>query len=210
MIATEQKRKVEAIKNSDMSLTELIENKRKFLRDDFFDKQSESEKLNFVENNGMAHEMVEKRKMFYGTSAFFLVIFSMIGFCHASVNHLTILTAFFLIISMLLVINLPDTINSSNISKFIIKRKWINKKENIEILKDKMFENSVIDEEIMRCFVNTYGEKDLVNLMLDKENVTYKDVKEYIAKEEVLKDKKEILAKAVNCLSSKEIIENNI
>lgn len=207
---TEKTHKVNAVENSHLSLTELIESKKQLLRHGIFAKQSESEKLDFVENNELANEIVEKRKDIYGVIAFFLAIFSVVGICYSRFNDLNMLTTLFLIITILTVIILPDTIKSSETSKFIIKKKWLNKQENIEILKDEMFENSIIDEEVMRCFVNTYGEKDLINLMLDKENVTYKDVKKYITKEENLKDKKEILSKAVNCLSSKEIIENNI
>lgn len=86
--------------------------------------------------------------------------------------------------------------------KFTSKR-WLKKEKNRKVLETEMFLDSVVDKETMKTFAKFYGEEKLVNLMLEKQNLKYRDILFYIGeeqKESVLNNEKQRLTDAVKCL----------
>lgn len=80
---------------------------------------------------------------------------------------------------------------------------WFRKKKNQDLLAHQMFLDSSLDKELLKCFIETYGEEEFINIMLGKESLKYKDVIEYMdnKKSEVSGQKeRQILAETAKCL----------
>lgn len=80
---------------------------------------------------------------------------------------------------------------------------WFRKKKNQDLLAHQMFLDSSLDKELLKCFIETYGEEEFINIMLGKESLKYKDVIEYMdnKKSEVSGQKERlILAETAKCL----------
>lgn len=85
----------------------------------------------------------------------------------------------------------------------ITSKWWFRKKKNQELLAHHMFLDYSLDRELLKCFVETYGEEEFINIMLGKESLKYKDVIEYMdnKKSEVSGQKeRQILAETAKCL----------
>lgn len=193
------------IEKQKLSLTDFIEQKRIDFNEVRFMNISEAEKINFLKNNGLLIDKIKKQEQKNGYKSL-LVLFSGLLFsvtvCYPSFLFFVILSS----ISLGLALKIKDmSIPDSLIDK--MKNEWLNDKKNEDILKAKIFEATVVDENTLIFFSKTYGEQELVKLLMNKEHLTYNDIIIYIEKEkerEVIKGKEIRLTKAIRCMNLKE------
>lgn len=193
------------IEKQKLSLTDFIEQKRIDFNEVRFMNISEAEKINFLKNKGLLIDKIKKQEQ-KNLNKSLLVLISGFLFsftvCYPSFLFFVILSS----ISLGLALKIKDmSIPDSLIDK--MKNEWLNDKKNEDILKAKIFEATVVDENTLIFFSKTYGEQELVKLLMNKEHLTYNDIIIYIEKEkerEVIKGKEIRLTKAIRCMNLKE------
>lgn len=195
------------IEKQKLSLTDFIEQKRIDFNEVRFMNISEAEKINFLKNKGLLIDKIKKQEQ-KNLNKSLLVLISGFLFsftvCYPSFLFFVILSS----ISLGLALKIKDmSIPDSLIDK--MKNEWLNDKKNEDILKAKIFEATVVDENTLIFFSKTYGEQELVKLLMNKEHLTYNDIIIYIEKEkerEVIKGKEIRLTKAIRCMNLKETV----
>lgn len=68
----------------------------------------------------------------------------------------------------------------------------------------RMCADSAVDKDVLKLFVKIYGNEELVQLLADKDHLTYTDIQLYINNHErkkSMENKKNKIREAVNCLS---------
>lgn len=193
------------IEKQKLSLTDFIEQKRIDFNEVRFMNISEAEKINFLKNKGLLIDKIKKQEQ-KNLNKSLLVLISGFLFsftvCYPSFLFFVILSS----ISLGLALKIKDmSIPDSLIDK--MKNEWLNDTKNEDILKAKIFEATVVDENTLIFFSKTYGEQELVKLLMNKEHLTYNDIIIYIEKEkerEVIKGKEIRLTKAIRCMNLKE------
>lgn len=193
------------IEKQKLSLTDFIEQKRIDFNEVRFMNISEAEKINFLKNKGLLIDKIKKQEQ-KNLNKSLLVLISGFLFsftvCYPSFLFFVILSS----ISLGLALKIKDmSIPDSLIDK--MKNEWLNDKKNEDILKAKIFEATVVDENTLIFFSKTYGEQELVKLLMNKEHLTYNDIIIYIEKEkerEAIKGKEIRLTKAIRCMNLKE------
>lgn len=92
------------------------------------------------------------------------------------------------------------TVSDNHFIKSKLCSPWLKGKKSKQLM-EKMFLASVVDEEVLRSFVRVYGEKKLLNILTEKDTLTYEEVFEIINRANMLKEKEINLTKAVICLT---------
>lgn len=179
------------------SMSEIIKEKRDNFMKVVFSKYSFEQMRDFA----FFHKLVDKSSI-QGTFIGSNIVFQLMAviLLAASLNEPGI--GILLASGMGLTIPISIFFTESKYFKNKVFKMWKRKNENL--LKDKMFENSIVDDEVLKCFVKQYSEEKLVKMLLEKDSLTYNDISQYSIKkdeERELKDKEIRLTKAVKCLS---------
>lgn len=199
MITEKQEQKI--------SLKDFIAQKRTYFNEVKFINIPDKQKINFMECNGLTiYELKKEEQKNYDKGLLLLgCVFSFSIAISILINPFFI---FFNMISIMLAFKIRDkAIPKPLINK--ITEEWFNNEKNEALLKSEMFNKSVVDEETLVYFSKTYGEKELVNLLMNKEHLTYNDMILYIDKEkerEAEKEKEIRLTKAIRCMNLKETV----
>lgn len=185
--------------STDINLFDFLEKEKAIFKEEQFKKISEEDKIAFVKDNSLAQKQIDETEELYREFGVFLLVF-----CGFPVTIFSLFDNFyFLPLSLILVISGVIFINKSTLKSLhnnLIKD-WIEENENV--LKEKIFYNTVADKDILKNFVNIYGRQELVNLLMGKESLTYNDISFYIENikiREEQKNKEIRLSEAVTCL----------
>lgn len=183
----------------DINLSDFIEEEKAIFKEKEFEKISEEEKISFVKANKLAQHEIDGKDVLYMGHGISLMIFlglPMTIFCIFS-------NVYFLLLSLLVMIagfNLMEKSGSESLHDNIIK-KWL--QENEDVLKERMFYDKVASKAMLKKVINIYGKQEIVNLLMNKESLTYKDICNYVAcmtKKQEQKNKEIRLSEAVTCL----------
>lgn len=176
----------------------LLRKKQTFFFENIFPTYSHKEKASYMWNNNIDENYI--LHMCVLIIGFSIAIFGgTISLTFGALSAINILLALLSFGSGIYLIFSPLTFSM----KKITARKWLLKEKNRDYLRNEMFWDSVVDKETLKSFIECYGEEDLVNLMLRKQNLTYKDISSYINEQEntELQEEKIRLSKAVKCLA---------
>lgn len=201
MITEKQEQKI--------SLKDFIAEKRTYFNEVKFINIPDKEKINFVKCNGLTIYELKKEEEKNANKGLFVLFF---GFIFSAATSLLINP--FFIVSNIIFFMLAFKIKDKAIPKSLINKitkEWFSNEKNEALLKSEMFNKSVVDEEILVFFSKTYGEKELVNLLMNKEHLTYNDMILYIDKEkerEAEIEKEIRLTKAIRCMNLKETVHS--
>lgn len=185
--------------STDINLFDFLEKEKAIFKEEQLKKISEEDKIAFVKDNSLAQKQIDETEELYREFGVFLLVF-----CGFPVTIFSLFDNFyFLPLSLILVISGVIFINKSTLKSLhnnLIKD-WIEENENV--LKEKIFYNTVADKDILKHFLNIYGRQELVNLLMGKESLTYNDISFYIENikiREEQKNKEIRLSEAVTCL----------
>lgn len=193
--------------NNKQRLINTLNKKREVFYNSFIDNFSSEYINNFVKKNNLIHEELENQETKYfclGFLTFLLGIFTTFILAYSGMGRLDVSVLIF-------VFSLSITGILCNYSYFFepetkIINEWVLEEKNIMKIKEKIFEDTAIDKEVMEFFINTYSKKELVDLLMQKESLTYKDIYRYINNEEnrkIVNKKENILLEAIDCLEEK-------
>lgn len=172
--------------STDINLFDFIEKEKAIFKEEQFKKISEEDKIAFVKDNNLAQKQRDETEELYREFGVFLLVF-----CGFPVTIFSLSDNFyFLPLSLILVISGVIFINKST-SKSLhnnLIKDWIEENENV--LKEKIFYNTVADKDILKHFVNIYGRQELVNLLMGKESLTYNDISFYIENIKIREEQK--------------------
>lgn len=193
--------------NNKQRLINTLNKKRDVFYNSFIDNFSSEYINNFVKKNNLIHEELENQETKYfclGFLTFLLGIFTTFILAYSGMGRLDVSVLIF-------VFSLSITGILCNYSYFFepetkIINEWVLEEKNIMKIKEKIFEDTAIDKEVMEFFINTYSKKELVDLLMQKESLTYKDIYRYINNEEnrkIVNKKENNLLEAIDCLEEK-------
>lgn len=180
------------------SLNEIMKQKKEKFMETVFPEYSFEQMRNF----SFYHKLIDKTSLEGAIVASSIVTGMMVaaGLCmlYKDPDMAMVVPGVMVLICPLIILCTQTQMFNSNIFKI-----WKRKTQNENLLKNKMFEHSIVDDEVLKCFVRENSEEKLVKMLLEKESLTYKDIYEYSNKkdkEQALKDKEIRLTKAVKCL----------
>lgn len=189
------------IERNDVSedISKVLENKKEHFSKNIFLKYTLIEKSNYIEKKGLNDPNIYSVATF--TSGLFLLFIALVKLLESLdiQGHSYAMNIFLYLTAGTFGVSLRQM---KFFQKFTSKR-WLKKEKNRKVLETEMFLDSVVDKETMKTFAKFYGEEKLVNLMLEKQNLKYRDILFYIGeeqKESVLKNEKQRLTDAVKCL----------
>lgn len=153
----------------------LIKRKKEYFEENIFSNYSEKEKLLFKEE----HWPTELRGNIYLVSNCFTLYFFMFT------NNLKLTITQFLLGTIFLLLSY-----NPSFKKFLLK-KWMKEKENYDLLLNRMFLESPVDNEVLKFFIKKYGKEEFSYIIYNKKFLTYEDIKEYMDNASKRNEKKE-------------------
>lgn len=178
------KKENEKLKN----LKALLNRKKEDFIKNIFPKYSYSKKVSFMMDKNISNfNYMDMMVILFGflvmlSSLFVIDISLIIFFCVAILGGAIMLSTHTLII------------------KKFTSMLWFTEDENLNFLASEMFVDSAVDKELLKHFIETYGEEEFVNIMLGKECLTYKDFQLYIDTKSKKEKEKLILSETAKCL----------
>lgn len=171
------------------NLEKLLEKKQENFIKNIFTKYDFIEKYNYVEKNKIYTDFFNE-----GIAIFSGILLFALGIMSIKIS--VFLFIFITFSAMMMLISSPHL---SIVKKMNCKR-WLRKKENEDLLANKIFMNSRVDKEVLQIFIETYGEKEFVDIMLGKEFLKYEELLNYIDNAKKIKEEKLILLETAKCL----------
>lgn len=169
----------------------LFKKKNEYFLEKIFPEYGHLEKLSFMRKSKIdINTCWDMMIMMLGT----LIVISSLF-----IMNFSFWVSLYLLISGFIIMLSPLTFTVEKITS----KWWFRKKKNQDLLAHKMFLDSCPDKELLKCFIETYGEEEFINIMLGKESLKYKDVIEYMDnKKSEVSGKKErlMLAETAKCL----------
>lgn len=175
-------------------LEDVLKKKSKDFVENFFPTYEYSLKCSYIKKNDIKH--LNLFGYLLGSTSIFMILG--VGLINELLFGNLIVSTFYMVLQAFFTFYFVLPFNQK-----IALNKFLTKNINIEYLKSEMFLDYVVDKETMRAFAKSYSEEELVNLMLEKQNLKYRDILFYIEEEQKrigLKDEKQRLTNAVKCL----------
>lgn len=174
------------------NLMEVLKEKEQDFKKNVFEKYSKEEKINFINNN----ISIDKSDT---VSYFTMLGFSSLIF--GSTYSIAYNSSFGLLVAFIGLISLfyPMSIFFDN----IISKIWLSKEENLELLKKEMFLKSSVDQYVLKLLTITYGKENIIDILVEKNNITYREVFKIIdekRKENLLKNNRLKVKESIECL----------
>lgn len=189
-----KKQKQDSIEIDNISLDSILKEKEKDFINNIFPNFSMKEKVEFIENNKILNYFDSNPVILYIYSC---LMFSMIAMFFSMLNDS--LLGF---MSSCLFLSCTFLVRTK-LFKSRFFNSWLSKRNNLNFLKNEMFRASVVSKDVLKVFINTYGEEKLVEVLVEKEHLTYADLQSLIKKQKKLisnKDKTSRVKEALTCL----------
>lgn len=190
--------KISNTKQGDFDI--ILNNEKENFNKDFHKNYSKK----FLETYSLKYFNAEKyNSKFLLGSVFFIFVFIFLLFNTSSNNYDN---PYYVSLMGFIMINAISFHSFTLLSpvKKILNKMYIKKTKNIEIIKERMFLNSIPDNNFVRNFINCYGEKAAKEILMNKENITYSDIIKHIKEVEEKRKKYEREQKVdeiVKCVS---------
>lgn len=189
-----KKQKQDSIEIDNISLDSILKEKEKDFINNIFPNFSMKEKVEFIENNKILDYFDSNPVILYICSCLVLSMIAM--FCSMMNDSLLGFMSSCLFLPCTFLVR-------TKLFKSRFFNSWLSKKHNLNFLKNEMFKTSIVSQDVLKVFIDTYGNERVIEALVENEHLTYADLQFLIKKEKKLisnKDKTSRVKEALTCL----------